>query len=657
MSVPVGDRRTSLVFAAVPAAGCVFRRSIFTQIMTVLHTLGLCAALAISILLLTGAGSLLLRIFCVPEASPADTVLFSVALGVVFFELIVSLGEFAPNPRVGVRIAAATAGLLGLGGIRNVLAALAQVARSVLAAPRIEKLLAAALLVVLTLQGLASLAPLTGSDALHYHFTVQALYLVDGFHANWSLVHGFFCGLSHALILAGLALGSGALAQGWLFFGGALGALSTLLLTRLWIGGAWPWLAALIFALTPVVFWQTTAAGAPDIWMSAFVPLCVLAILKARGILSPGSIIVAGIFAGATAGTKYTGLVLAAALLAGFFVAIRSAAKAALFFTAAVAVGVSPYARNWLWTGDPVFPFLFARMHRSAVDANHVAIRAILLDTGASHTFSVWELLKFPLFAAVDQSHLGAWQLLGPLVLAFAPFAFSELRKSVEGRIVLTVWILGALGIGLTSTMSRFLLPLLPVALAGSIAGVALFSSERWHVLRALSVLSIAGFILAGIASMVVYSHSAWSVVAGRTTPEDYLVAHSPDYERSQFVNREVSRLSQSGRALIFFRHLYYVRVPFFAGDPENGWEMNPALLTTPAAWNSLFAKHQIRWVLKSPVFPAALAGSLERLENDGVLRVCASGEVESFAGNRIAGKRVREPITLYCVQNARSVP
>jgi hypothetical protein len=653
--VSLGDRRANLVSTAIPAARCIFCYEILSQVMTALHTLGLCAALVFSVLLLTGAGALVLRILRATDASSADTFLFSAALGIVLFDLAVIMGEFAPNPRVGIRLAAAIVGLVGLGGIRTVLSTLAQVARKILAAPQIHQLLAAVLLVVLALQGLAAIAPITGSDALHYHFTAEALLLAEGFHANWSLLHSFFCGLSHQLILAGLALGSDAIAQGWLFFGGALGALATLRLTQLWLDGVWPWLAALAFALTPVVFWQTTAAGAPDIWMSAFVPLCVLAILKARGVLSPSLIIVAGIFAGATAGTKYTGLIFATALLFGFLVAIHSAAKAALFFTAAVVVGIFPYVRNWFWAGDPVFPFLFARTHYSGVDTNQTAIHAILLDTGASHTFSALELLKFPLFAAVDGSHLGAWQLLGPLVLVFAPFAFSELRKSIEGRLALTVWILSALGIGLTSAMSRFLLPLLPVALAGSIAGVLLFSRERWRVLRALSVLSIAGFVFFGFAAMVVYSHSAWSVVAGRTAPESYLVAHSPDYERSQFVNREIERLREPGRTLIFFRHLYYVRVPFFNGDPEDSWEMNPVLLTSSAAWRDLFAKHQIRWVLKSPEYPASLVDSLTRLENDGLLRVCAFGEVESFAGNRIEGKRVREPITLYCIQNAQS--
>jgi Protein of unknown function (DUF1420) len=628
--------------------------------MTAWPTLGLLAALAVSMLLLCGAGETLLRILKTTKISEFDTFLFSAATGTILLELAVSAGELAPNIRTGVRIAVSITALLGFAGVRTIFAALQQIFRKLLAVRGIERLLAALLLLVLTLQGLASLAPLTGSDALHYHFTMQALYLADGFHAPWSLLHGFFCGLSHQLILAGLALGSGQLAQGWLFFGGALGALATLRLVQLWTGGVWPWLAALAFTLTPVAFWQTTAAGAPDIWMCAFVPLCLLAILQARVNSSSSFIVLAGVLAGAIAGTKYTGLIFAAALLVGFLVALRSAGyssavKSWLFFGCATAVGSWPYLRNWFWTGDPVFPFLFSRIHHAGPLVNRTALTSILLDTGASHTFSLWALLKFPLFAAVDQGH--AWQLLGPLVLIFGPFAIWQFRKNAEGQTVLVIWILGTLGIGATSESSRFLLPLLPVALAASVAGIALITQERWRVLRTLSLMTLGGFIFAGFAAMAVYSRAAWSVVAGRTTAENYLSANSPDYQRSEFLNREVERLGQPGRALIFFRHLYYVRVPFFNGDPEDTWEMNPPRLNSSADWIRLFARREIRWVLKSPEYPPALTTSLARLENDGVLRLCASGEVESFSGNRIEGNRVREPITLYYVQISAPTP
>jgi len=625
--------------------------------MSIWHTLGLCSALLGSALLLAGTGAVVLRLLGIKEERTGEALLYSVALGAIFLELAVSLGVLAPNHRLGVPIAIAAVALTGLAGLLDVFAASRQAAGKVGSLTGTPKFLAAALLFVLALQGLASFAPMTGSDALHYHFTVPALIWNQGFHPDWSLVHGFFCGLSHQLILAGIALGSSQLAQGWLFLGGAIGALATLRIAQLWVGGAWPWLSALAFALTPVVFWQTIAAGAPDIWMCAFVPLCVLAILRARENPRPGNVVLAGILAGATAGTKYTGVILAAAVLVAFLTAIRSTGKSLLFFATAVATGIWPYLRNFIWTGDPVFPFFYARAHRGQWEVNQTAITSILNDTGANHSLSPADLIKFPLFAVVDQRHFGAWLLLGPLVLAFAPLAIPQLRKTPAGRVALIVWILGALGIGFTSAMPRFLLPLLPVALPASVAGVALLTSERWRVLRAVCLLSLGGVILAGFGALVVYSRPAWSVITGRTSKEAYLLSNSPDYERSQFVNREVARFAQTGRVLVFFRHLYYVRVPFLAGDPENSGQANPQQLTSPEAWSDFFANHQIRWVLKSPAYPDTLANSLNRLEEAGVLRACASAQIESFAGNRMAGKRAREPITLYCVQSSSVGP
>ena len=629
--------------------------------MTVWHTLGLLEELLVFALLFAGAGATLLRLLRILDCSALDRFLYSLTAGIILLELAVSAAEFAPRVRTGVRVAVAVVGVLGIAGLPTVFTDLRRLLKSFFALPGISRFLSAVLLFVLLLQGAAAFAPLTGSDAMHYHFAAQQMYLREGFHSPWSLLHGFFCGLGHQLILAGLALGSGQLSQLWLFLGGVVAAYATLRIAQLWVSGIWPWLAALAFALTPVAFWQTSIAGAPDIWMCACLPLCLLAILRARTKSRPGEIILAGILAGAVAGTKYTGLFLAGALLLAFFVAIRSLRKGGLFFLAAATTGSWMYVRNWIWTGDPVFPFLFARLHHADNAANETAIRAILLDTGSVHAFSAWSIVKFPFFAAVDQTHMGAWQLLGPLVLIFGPFAMVQLCKNAEGRAALALWVAGALGIGLTSAMLRFLLPLLPVALGASIAGFALATQNRWRVLRALALLSLGGFLFAGFAALLLYARPALAVAAGRDTPENYLSANAPDYQRSQFLNRELDRLGQfnSGsvstnlRALIFINHLYYLRVPYFNGDPEDSWEMNPALLRSDADWLRLFDKHQIRWVLKSPDYPAPLADSLQHLEQEGVLQPCATGEVESFSGNRVEGIRVREPITLFCIHHS----
>src|SRR5262249_41305404 len=213
-----------------------------------------------------GAGNQMLRWLRVTLSSTLESLLFSITLGAVFLELAVSLGELLPNVRVGVIGAVACAATLGLTRAFNVLAELRDRWQSVRSWPKKEFWLALGLGAVLALQGLASLAPVTGSDALHYHFPAQASFLSNGFHADWSLLHGFFCGLGHQLILAGIALGSEKLATGWIYLGGLVSTLATLCLAKRWASSVWPWLTALAFALTPVTFWQVTSSGAPDIW-------------------------------------------------------------------------------------------------------------------------------------------------------------------------------------------------------------------------------------------------------------------------------------------------------------------------------------------------------------------------------------------------------
>src|SRR5258708_35098762 len=55
--------------------------------------------------------------------------------------------------------------------------------------------------IVLSAEFLTSMAPLAGSDAMHYHFTVQRLILEQGFHPFFSNSHSFLCGQHHQLIL------------------------------------------------------------------------------------------------------------------------------------------------------------------------------------------------------------------------------------------------------------------------------------------------------------------------------------------------------------------------------------------------------------------------------------------------------------------------
>jgi hypothetical protein len=122
----------------------------------------------------------------------------------------------------------------------------------------------------------------------------------------------------------------------------------------------------------------------------------------------------------------------------------------------------------------------------------------------------------------------------------FAPFAILQFRRNIEGHVVLAVWILGALAIGATSAMSRFLLPLLPIALAASIAGIALATQSRWRILRGLALLSLGGFIFAGFAAMLFIRVPRWPSLRA-TTRQKITWLQFARLPASEFVNREVA--------------------------------------------------------------------------------------------------------------------
>lgn len=184
------------------------------------------------------------------------------------------------------------------------------------------------------------------------------------------------------------------------------------------------------------------------------------------------------------------------------------------------------------------------------------------------------------------------------------------------------------------------------------IAGIAQLRAKVWRAAFVFAQLRIAGFLAFGLAGLVLYARNSWAVSAGLTTRESYLLLHAPDYPRSEFVNQQLAGKEGGGRALVFFDHLYYLQVPFLYGNPEASWVMDPDRLRSDDEWLSLFARYDIRWVVRGEEYPGELHESLDHLERENILIPCASGTVEDLFGNRIGGAREAERMTILCVSS-----
>jgi hypothetical protein len=619
--------------------------------MALIASLAALFCAAVFCFLMASFGQRVLRWGHVDLQNEAEQILVSVATGVIAFVIGLAIIEPVGKLKIGAVVLILAIAVAGISEYHSILRSAVALLRSFISAgTRGERSLLAILALVLLFGGLAAVAPLTGSDALHYHFASPLLVLRNGFHPDFFLAHSFLTGQGHLLILAGLVAGTDKLALASIYLGGVLAAAATACIARKWASRPWAWLATLAFLLTPVVFWQMTAAGAPDIWMAFFAAVGVLVIARAKNDSKPTIAAIAGLLAGAVAGTKYTGCIVAASLLAALVWETRSLRRVAIFFASALAAGIWPYTRNLVWTGDPVFPFALRWLSPGRL--NTYALTSLLADTGASAHTGFWQLAKYPLLASVDFEHLGFWQFFGPLCLLFTPLIVLAVRNTPLWRAALVVWVGGSIGIGASTGMSRFLLPILPIALAAAFAGAARLHETNWHIARAISVATIASFLLLGLVGLALYSRPAVATAVGLASREAYLQSHSPAYGATEFVNRTLSEKETAELALVFFRHVYYLRVPFVYGDPSGSWAVDPVRLGTAEAWRAFLQQNKIRWVVRAPDYPEVIAAPLRQLETEGKLVPYAQGEVSDFVGMRLQGVQVLVPITILRVND-----
>jgi len=616
----------------------------------------LCGAVVICILA-AGVGCLLLRWLRVEINSDTEHLLFGVVIGVAVLEAALFLSQFGGHIQLTFLAVLSVSAFASVAELTDILRRLRNIAIRAWNDSLANRLLGCATLFVLSIEGLSSMAPITGSDALHYHFTAEVAVLRNGFVPNFFILHSFLTAQGHLLILLGLAFHSEKLALALLYCGGVLSATATACLVRAWSDRRYAWLAALAFLVSPVIFWQMSTAGAPDLWIGLFSAVGVLGIAKISENRSAGLAVVCGLCAGIAAGTKYTGCIVAVSLLLVFLWEARSVRLVLIFIGASLGAGIWPYARNVIWTGDPIFPFALKWFPVEHVN-NH-ALAALLADTGASTRLGLWQILKFPFLAMIDQKHLGFWQFFGPLCLIFAPMFLFLVRRNALWRASLVVWVASAIGIGATSGMLRFLEIVFPVALAASIAGVASLRARGSRATGWLAITTVAITLVMGFAGMVVYVRPALAAGLGLVSRERYLQEYCPDYATTQFINNAIETLSVSGdgvdaggKTLIFLQHLYNLRVKFIAGNPDGSWAVDPDQLHTVESWKAFFRENGIRWVARAPNYPPSLAAGLNELEAQGVLVPVMHGDVSELSGMRIFNQRKVLPIVILQVKD-----
>jgi GT2 family glycosyltransferase len=449
-----------------------------------------------------------------------------------------------------------------------------------------------------------SLAPATAQDALAYHLAVPAKYLEQG--GITYIPESFFAQFpanTEMLFTLALLLGDSRLAGGCHWLLGAAAALAVAALARRLLarsalaaapgedrgelspspGAGGGLLAAAIFATVPTAALIAGWAYV-DLTLVLFQLLSTLAFLRwwemgrpapAAGETAPpantprekrtGLLVLAALFAGLAAGTKYTGGAQGIVIVLGVVLEahlrgrrLRDAAAAAGLAACVTAALVGPWwVKNLVYTGNPLHPFLFGILGGRGWDGERArALSAFLGGWGGPSgplepLLLPWRLTMSARFFSIERYD----GMIGPAFLLGAPLVLSALfqtkrRGRLEGGAGAATSPLLAVagGIGLAhallwlflSRQVRFLLPALSVGAALIEASLPLaLEPGRWRSTWMGALKLGIGFNVVLIATHFA-AHNPLPVVLGLEPEKSYLCREVPggDYAVFEAIDR-----------------------------------------------------------------------------------------------------------------------
>ena len=341
--------------------------------------------------------------------------------------------------------------------------------------------LAAAALGLATL--LAFAPPAESFDALMYHLAVPASWLKDGgLEISPIIPHYWFPGLVEGVFVWGLALGSEALASlSHLAWGILTVALIWWWARKVWSNSlAWRCVAVLISmpSLPLLASWAYT-----DLAMAFYSVAGLYSLWLSQALDEKRAWVLSGLFCGLAMGVKYTSFILPLVVIGWLF--WRTRRQVAGMFAAGVKFSVpallvaSPwYLRNWIWVGNPFYPFLFGGKNWDSFLAAHFA------PTGSGIGFNILKLVFIPLNLTIGQHDANYFDgRIGPFWLILLPVSLWVLWRNrrhplraaiyipaIFGAVSLAAWILGVVNTA-SLWQSRLLFPaLLPLAPLAALA-------------------------------------------------------------------------------------------------------------------------------------------------------------------------------------------
>jgi hypothetical protein len=431
---------------------------------------------------------------------------------------------------------------------------------------------------------LLALAPPTAWDSLVYHLTGPKLYLQkQSLHHDIDIAYlGFPHAGSMIFTWAKLLVGP-ELAQVFHY----LFAVLTLMLTSALAGEIIPdrkWAAVTILIGVPSA--ALLASWAYVEWFTMFAGLASFILMyKAGGIKFGGeqgeeyspidqrtssfNLILAGFFTAFALNAKYTSIGMVIGLCLLVLLLLRSA-RGLTVFGLAVVLFVSPYVlKNYLLTGNPVYPFFLPGIFWDEFRAFWYSRGGTGLNL-SQLLIAPWEATIYGVEGAAVINRPPYSATIGPLLLVLIPFSILRLfskpsnsRRVVSGMVLVTFvtylfWIAG-LAYSELLVQTRLLFPVLPLLVILALLGFeSLGTLGKWGLSARFILGGLIGFILIvfGVELCVQFVRtSPLGVITGIESQGDYLEERLGPYAQ---IMDEVNQLPDQSKVIFLWEPRSY---------------------------------------------------------------------------------------------------
>ncbi len=386
------------------------------------------------------------------------------------------------------------------------------------------------------------------------------------------------------LFTSGLLMRNGIVANLVNYFFGliAVGGLYLIARRHLHLSKTFSLLGILLYVSLPTVT-QMMSAAKPDLALACYAILALYALLTWTDTMQWRWMILSGVFAGLGIGSKTHGLfvfialgvcLIVAAVMRGELKHLRRwVPQAVLFCCVAILVGSPSYIRNWIWTGNPLWPLMSRTFGGCCISPELVYM---LEEKGRWPSGGAIIILK--------NFILGPWRLMTdvkffenvesvatPALIAFLPglllacdAASSKERRSTRNAVVLLTYCGAFYFIWFFNrARAHYLDPFWPaLALLSAFIVTKLLKRSRLVAVATIGTLAISiGF---GLGLSALMNAQFFPVVFGFESQEAHLRQKAWYYEDIQYVNKT---LPPDARLLSFPNHTYYLDVDYVWGS------------------------------------------------------------------------------------------